>query len=107
MADGLITPDEMAALNLRNLLLHEVGHALGLVPTSGKAGGLAQDKWHDAGHPGHCGTKTCVMYWQNGLAGVGFAAQLKKDAPFEHPKEFDCMVYLFACDLSDVRKLPN
>ncbi|MFN7998089.1 MAG: hypothetical protein U0Q18_30995 [Bryobacteraceae bacterium] len=49
LADSLITPDEMFNLELRCLLLHEIGYALGLVSVRGKNRRITQDHWRDHG----------------------------------------------------------
>ncbi len=42
-------------------LVHEMGHALGLVNY-----GIPMRVAHeDAAHPAHCSVPTCIMYWQN------------------------------------------
>jgi hypothetical protein len=42
-------------------LVHEFGHAAGLVNI-----GVPMVKDHeDSGHPGHCTNEDCVMYWEN------------------------------------------
>ena len=107
MADGVVTVADIFSLTLLSLLFHETGHALGLVPGDEMGGGIQQTNWRDPSHPDHCGTKTCVMYWESAVGSHGFAAQLTKDDPFTHDKEFFCMIYLFACDLSDIRRYPQ
>lgn len=48
-------------------IIHETGHALGLVNN-----GLPMKAAHqDSGHGSHCNEPTCVMYWQNeGTSGL-------------------------------------
>jgi predicted Zn-dependent protease len=47
-------------------IVHEIGHALGLVNNGVRATSAHQDAEHGA----HCTNTTCVMYWQNGGAEV-------------------------------------
>lgn len=57
-------------------LVHEVGHALGLVDD-----GIADTSGHhDASHPHHCANEACAMYWANeGLsAAVAFARRFMR-----------------------------
>lgn len=42
-------------------LIHEMGHALGLVNN----GVPMQDEHHDNSHGAHCSNNKCVMYWAN------------------------------------------
>lgn len=45
----------------QSTLIHEMGHALGLVNI-----GLPPTTTHeDTGHAGHCSNPNCVMYWRN------------------------------------------
>jgi hypothetical protein len=58
----------------QSTLVHEMGHALGLV-----ANGLPMKEDHqDAGHPAHCTDPDCVMYWMNEGAAemVGFVQRM-------------------------------
>lgn len=51
----------------QSTLVHELGHALGLVNN----GIPLTSAHHDAEHGAHCSNEDCVMYWQNeGAAGV-------------------------------------
>ena len=113
IAMEVITPESISTLNLNTLLVHEIGHALGLVPTDGKAGGVDQSSWHDSDNSGHCVTKTCVMFWKAGSSTLGFEAQLGSHEPFNHVPEFmgtkndevACNLFLRACDLSNLSNL--
>jgi len=55
-ANLLVSPDEVEA----TVLVHEVGHLLGLV----NLGAPLQSPHEDAAHPGHDSTSGCVMFWQ-------------------------------------------
>lgn len=116
LANEVVTPDSISLLNRQRLLVHEIGHALGLVPTDGKAGGSDQSSWEDSTHTGHCSEKSCVMYWESGFASLGFEGEMNKASPFSHVPNYglfdkndekDCMLYLRAADLSDLRNLPK
>lgn len=54
------------ALIEQSTIVHEIGHALGLVNN----GVRATSAHHDAEHGAHCTNTKCVMYWQNGGAEV-------------------------------------
>jgi hypothetical protein len=41
------------------ILVHEFGHAVGVV----ESGIPAQSPHHDPEHPGHCTNDRCVMFW--------------------------------------------
>lgn len=43
------------------VVVHEIGHVLGLV----NAGLPLTSAHHDAEHPSHCANSNCVMYWEN------------------------------------------
>ena len=45
------------------ILLHEIGHLLGLV----NKGSAARSEHVDERHASHCTNKECLMYWSNGL----------------------------------------
>ena len=47
-------------------VVHEIGHALGLVNN----GVRATSAHHDVQHGAHCTNEDCVMYWQNGGAEI-------------------------------------
>lgn len=55
-ANLVVSPDEVEA----TVLVHEVGHLLGLV----NLGAPLQSAHEDAAHPGHDTTSGCVMVWQ-------------------------------------------
>jgi hypothetical protein len=114
LASEAVTPDDISLLSKKMLLLHEIGHALGLVPMDSKAGGDDQGNWED--HGGHCSETTCVLFWQSGFASVTLTAQLNESTPFTHiptmgPRdkndEKKCNLFMRACDLSDLRNLPS
>jgi hypothetical protein len=85
LANEATTPDDISNTNMKSLLVHEIGHALGLVPKDDKAGGIEDLGWEDSGHPGHCRTNACVMFWTSGSAQLGLAAQLRESAPYSEP----------------------
>ena len=45
------------------ILLHEMGHLMGLV----NKGTAAQSEHTDEAHASHCSNTSCLMYWANGL----------------------------------------
>lgn len=47
-------------------IVHEIGHALGLVNN----GVRTTSAHHDVEHGAHCTNENCVMYWQNGGAEI-------------------------------------
>lgn len=49
----------------QSTLVHELGHAIGLVHN----GVLPTSPHHDTAHGAHCTNDACVMYWQNEGAG--------------------------------------
>ncbi|MCR9204701.1 MAG: hypothetical protein NXH75_09000 [Halobacteriovoraceae bacterium] len=51
----------VARFSEQSVLIHEFGHALGLVNN----GVSPQTAHHDSEHGGHCTNSNCVMYWQN------------------------------------------
>lgn len=64
----------VAPFTEQSALVHELGHALGLV----NAGLPLGSPHEDTDHPGHCTAPTCVMYWSNegGTALFRFASDL-------------------------------
>jgi len=50
----------------QSVVVHEIGHTLGLV----KAGLPLTSEHHDDGHPSHCTNSDCVMYWENESADI-------------------------------------
>lgn len=77
-AGGLL-PTNTAAYVEQSTLVHEVGHAAGLVDN-----GLAMATAHrDAEHGAHCTNSECIMYWQNaGVEGLsGFLGRNLADGP--------------------------
>ncbi len=54
------------ALIEQSTIVHEIGHALGLVNN----GVPATSAHHDSGHGAHCTNTDCVMFWQNGGAKI-------------------------------------
>ena len=110
-ADGRTTPEQTYQRELFGLLLHEIGHALGLVPSNGQAGGVSQIfGWRDSAHGNHCQKDSCVMFHLTETAQVaGVRVRLGEHKPFNHSTiKFDgCTLYLRACDLSDIRNFPS
>ncbi|MCI0406334.1 MAG: hypothetical protein L0Y74_07715 [candidate division Zixibacteria bacterium] len=106
---GLTTPESVFNKGLFSTLLHEIGHALGLVPTNEMAGGMDQSPWRDGAHQNHCNTDSCVMWWEAELAQQGFQLRIGEETPFDHSMDLPtrCTLYLFACDLSDIRHFPQ
>jgi hypothetical protein len=87
--DGSATPLVSAAAIEDAVVLHELGHVLGLVD-------LARDTGRaDPDHPGHSKNTKSVMYWAVESSLVG---QVLSGPP---PKDFD------ADDLADLRALRN
>ena len=82
---GSLLPTSSAAYVEQSTLVHEIGHAAGLVDN-----GLAMVKPHqDTEHGAHCTNTECIMYWSNegveGLSGflgrnVGDGAKILYDA---------------------------
>ena len=100
---------------IKNAFLHEVGHALGLVPgvnRNHEAGGRQQGQWYDtnAQHtPNHCTDSSCTMWWEADSSGA-MPPLTKSHRSFDgysygRPDE-DCALYLAACNLSDIRNYP-
>jgi predicted Zn-dependent protease len=54
------------ALIEQSTIVHEIGHALGLVNN----GVRATTAHHDVANGAHCTNEDCVMYWQNGGAAI-------------------------------------
>jgi hypothetical protein len=88
------------------LMVHEIGHAFGLVPTSQEAAGIPDQAWEDTGHPKHCSERQCAMWWQTELAQVLPPLKSQEDRPFPHYNPGSspdrCVLYLLTCDLSDL-----
>lgn len=58
---GRTRDDNIAKFAEQSTLVHEIGHALGLVNN-----GVAQvEDHHDHEHGAHCSNQDCVMYWKN------------------------------------------
>lgn len=58
---GNTTDDNFAKFSEQSTLVHEVGHAFGLVNN-----GIKQSsEHHDHEHGAHCSNEKCVMYWKN------------------------------------------
>jgi hypothetical protein len=79
------------------LLLHEVGHALGLVPSSGEAA------WHDSANSNHCQSQECAMYWRT-ESGQGNPT-VRARSTDHNPLDTHCQTYLTECDLSDIENV--
>jgi hypothetical protein len=60
------TDHEFDVDDMKFVLIHEIGHKLGMVPTG--EGGLKKQSTHDDVHDpakkSHCNDKGCVMWWQ-------------------------------------------
>ncbi|EQC49656.1 lipoprotein [Bacteriovorax sp. DB6_IX] len=53
--------DNIAKFSEQSTLVHEIGHAIGLVNN-----GVTQvEPHHDSEHGAHCSNEDCVMYWKN------------------------------------------
>jgi hypothetical protein len=112
LALGNVSPEDMCIRNASDTLFHEIGHVLGMVPTSGDAAGFNQRNWHDAAHSGHCATRLCVM--GSGVEN-SFSALVRDpaDEPFCGMDESidpvvpdsKCALYLANVDLSNVNAL--
>jgi hypothetical protein len=107
LARHTITPAQYVQKTMFTILLHEIGHALGLVPANEEAGGNRQSGWKDNAYKGHCSKETCVMFHEAEDASLGFSIRLGDVMPFDHSMSFmhmeACTLYLRACDLSDIR----
>ncbi len=55
----------------QSVVVHEIGHALGLV----NAGLPTASAHHDDEHPAHCTNSSCVMYWENESADISSFVQ--------------------------------
>jgi len=64
--------------------MHEVGHAMGLVPAS--------VAWHDASHSAHCKYNTCTMWWESRAGNEAFHVEATSDP--------GCRTYVREADLS-------
>ena len=108
LADGRTTPERLFQREMLNTLLHEIGHALGLVPTNEMAGGVAQSNWRDAAHSLHCATQSCIMFFEAETAQLGVTFRIGDQKPFDHSMDApeQCTLFLKACDLSDLRRIP-
>ena len=107
LANGTISPRDFIQKRMFLTILHETGHALGLVPSNEEAGGIHQMGWKDTAHALHCEKNSCAMYWEADEAQLGFGLRMGEDTPFDHPMLFfkleNCTLYLRACDLKDIR----
>ncbi|MBN2448706.1 MAG: hypothetical protein JXO22_18410 [Phycisphaerae bacterium] len=108
LARGLCDhPDVIVGRGITRTLMHEIGHALGLVPSNEQAAGNAQSSWHSSGH--HCSADECVMNASAESYDVAALMRRQFDQPFDgHGSINDpaitgrCALYLIACDLSDL-----
>jgi hypothetical protein len=109
---GHISTEEIVKNELFTTLVHEIGHALGLVPASGQAGGFTYPQWHDnTGHSNHCRNENCAMWWEVDLGELILSRVPRGDPPppfcaFQ-TTDTRCEHHLYTCDLSDIRDLPS
>ena len=63
-SNGLVPPDEVEA----TVLVHEAGHALGLV----NLGAPLRSAHEDTTHAGHCSDERCAVFWQVESSNIRF-----------------------------------
>lgn len=92
------TPREILVRQVKETLLHELGHTFTMVPTNEMAGGHSRANWHDGGHSGHCSNRECAMYWTVRQGGISYMRS------HNHPPEFDnnCLLGLITAPLERI-----
>jgi hypothetical protein len=100
-------PQRLITFQKYLVLLHEIGHGLGLVPSSGQAAGSVLSNWHDAGHANHCRNEDCVMYWEMDTDQSNLWSQPRSIQDlFLQTADTACPRFLRTCELHDIRSLP-
>ena len=113
LARGHIDPAGIVQMAMYTTALHEIGHALGLVPLNEQAGGNHQSGWGetDRNHKGHCAKVSCAMFWRADSEQNGLGIRIGPYEPFDHDTSSlhmdGCFLFLRACDLQNIRRLPQ
>ncbi|MBE9551796.1 MAG: hypothetical protein IMF13_07080 [Proteobacteria bacterium] len=102
-------PDEISNQVLA-VLLHEIGHNFGLVPTDQEAGGIEQRAWRE--HGPHCHNGSCIMYYRTESVSsllrvfsqdARYCGRRSELSPFDFRSR--CALYLKTCDLTNIRDI--
>jgi hypothetical protein len=106
---GVGYPARLRAYQKFQVLIHEAGHALGLVPQSSTyGGGISSSGWHDSSHGGHCRCNSCVMWWEAEEGSVVlFTRPGSNPVVLCQQGDTKCNNYMRTCDLGDIRSFPS